>query len=83
MFSIITPLDSNRLEQFKATKQTYDSMPQKKEFIIPTRSELEIRKYFSEYDLGKDVRIIPYTVETPNITPLLLPAQKSDRLLPY
>ena len=63
MFSIITPLDSNRLEQFKATKQTYDSMPQKKEFIIPTRSELEIRKYFSEYDLGKDVRIIPYTVE--------------------
>ena len=63
MFSIIMPLDSNRLVQFKNTKQAYDAMPQKKEFIIPTRSEPELRRYFNEHKLGKDVRIIPYIHE--------------------
>ena len=57
------PLDSNRLVPFKNTKQAYDAMPQKKEFIIPTRSEPELSRYFDEHKLGKDVRIIPYTVE--------------------
>ena len=63
MFSIIMPLDDNRLEQFKNTKRVYDAMPQKKEFIIPTRSKAKLRKYFDKYDLGRDVRIIPYTIE--------------------
>ncbi|HJY98683.1 MAG TPA: galactosyltransferase-related protein, partial [Patescibacteria group bacterium] len=62
MFSIIMPLDENRLNQFKNTKLVYDSMPQKKEFIIPTRNERGLRKYFSEHKLDKDVRIIPYVV---------------------
>lgn len=63
MFSILMPLDSNRLEQFKNTKRVYDKMPQKKEFIIPTRSEPQLRNFFAENNLGKDVRIIPYTHE--------------------
>lgn len=56
-------MDPNRLEQFKATKQAYDLMPQKKEFIILTRNKPEISKYLDEHDLAKDVRIIPYIVE--------------------
>jgi len=63
MFSIVMPLDDNRLEQFKNTKRAYDGMSQEKEFIIPTRNEPQIRKYLDEHDLGKNVRIIPYTVE--------------------
>ena len=63
MFSIIVPLDGNRLDQFKNTKQAYDAMLQKKEFIIPTRSEPDLSRYFKQHKLGKDVRIIPYTVE--------------------
>lgn len=57
------PLDSNRLDQFKVTKRIYDKMPQKKEFIIPSRSEPELRKFFDEHNLSKNVRIIPYTHE--------------------
>lgn len=60
MFTIITPLDDNRLELFKNTKRVYDAMPQKKEFIIPTRSEPVLREYLSEHNLSRDVRIIPY-----------------------
>ena len=56
-------MDADRLEQFKVTKRAYDAMPQEKEFIIPTRKEPEIRRYIDEHDLGKDARIIPYTVE--------------------
>ena len=63
MFSIIIPLDANRLEQFKNTKRAYDAMPQKKEFIIPTRSEPELKIYFKKYGLDKDVRIFPYTTD--------------------
>lgn len=63
MFSIIVPLDDNRLEQFKNTKRVYDEMPQKKEFVIPTRSESKIRRYFTKHSLNKDVRIFPYTVK--------------------
>lgn len=63
MFSIITPLDPNRLEQFKVTKRAYDAMPQKKEFIIPTRNYGEIKEYFNEHNLNSDVKIVPYTVE--------------------
>lgn len=61
MFSIIAPLDTNRLEQFAVTKRIYDSMPQKKEFIIPTRSK--IAQYLEDNDLMKDVRLFPYTVK--------------------
>lgn len=63
MFSIITPLDTNRLEQFKVTKLIYDEMPQKKEFIIPTRSKEEVRDYLNKHDLFKGVRLVPYKIE--------------------
>lgn len=56
-------MDPDRLEQFANTKRAYDTMPQKKEFIIPTRSEAELRRYFAKYNLGKDVKIVSYTVE--------------------
>lgn len=54
-------MDTNRLKQFKKTKLIYDAMPQKKEFIIPTRSASKLRKYFKKNSLEKDIRIIPYT----------------------
>lgn len=63
MFSIILPMDTDRLEQFTNTKRAYDSMPQKKEFIIPTRTKHKVAKYLDENDLIKDVRLIPYKVE--------------------
>ncbi|OGL36636.1 hypothetical protein A3F38_00410 [Candidatus Saccharibacteria bacterium RIFCSPHIGHO2_12_FULL_48_21] len=63
MFSIITPLDPNRLEQFKVTKQVYDAMPQKKEFLIPTRNYGEVLEYLNEHGLNKDVKLFPYSVE--------------------
>ena len=61
MFSIITPLDPNRLEQFKESKRVYDQFPQVKEFIIPTRNEFKVARYLDDNDLIKDVRIIPYS----------------------
>jgi hypothetical protein len=60
MFSIVAPIDSNRLTQFKETKKVYDEMPQVKEFIMPTRSFDEVDAYFKEHDLYKDVRLISY-----------------------
>lgn len=57
------PLDSydnKRLEQFIKTKQVYDVMSQKKEFIIPTRSAPQLRRYLDKHNLNKDVRMIPY-----------------------
>ena len=60
MFSIVTPLDTNRLEQFKVTKRLYDEMPQKKEFLIPTRSITKVWSYLQKNDLTKDVIMIPY-----------------------
>lgn len=63
MFSIIAPMDTNRLEQFAVTKSIYDTMPQVKEFIIPTRSELQVARYLDDRKLMKDVRLIPYTIE--------------------
>lgn len=64
MFSICFPMDTSRLPQFKVTKLAYDKMPQKKEFVIATRSEKEVWKYLKENKLGKGVRLIPYTIET-------------------
>lgn len=61
MFSIIAPIDTNRLEQFKETKRVYDSMPQVKEFVMPTRSFKKVSAYFEANDMMKDVRLIPYT----------------------
>lgn len=63
MFSIIAPMDANRLTQFTNSKRVYDSFPQVKEFIIPTRSLDEIKPYLEEHDLMKDVRLIPYVHE--------------------
>lgn len=63
MFSIVMPMDTNRLEQFTHTKHAYDAMPQIKEFIIPTRSFTEVRKYLNEHDLMRDVRLVSYYVE--------------------
>lgn len=63
MFSIVVPLDSNRLEQFTVTKQAYDKMPQIKEFLIPTRSVDKVSEYLEEHGLSKDVRLFPYKTE--------------------
>lgn len=60
MYSIITPLDVGRLEQFANTKRAYDSFPQKKEFIIPTRTRKEVEAYLRANKLMKDVRFISY-----------------------
>lgn len=64
MFTIVSPMDAERLEQFTQTKRAYDEMSQEKEFIIPTRSVSEVSKYLVDKALMKDVRLIPYTVET-------------------
>ena len=63
MFSIITPLDTNRLEQFKITKQAYDAMPQKKEFLIPTREIEKVDAYLTKHRLLRNVEFIPYEHE--------------------
>lgn len=60
MFSILMPMDANRLAQFLHTKQAYDAMPEKKEFIIPTRSIYAIRPFLEEHDLMRDVRLVAY-----------------------
>jgi len=56
-------MDENRLEQFSVTKRLYDTMPQVKEFVIPTRNELKVGRYLDDHKLSKNVRLIPYTVE--------------------
>lgn len=64
MFSIILPIDTNRLEQFKKTKEVYDTFPEVKEFVMPTRSFDKVSEYLEAHDLMKDVRLIPYTHKT-------------------
>lgn len=56
-------MDSNRLKQFAVTKQAYDAMPQKKEFVIPTREYEKVMAYLEKHKLGKDVRLLSYTVD--------------------
>lgn len=63
MFSIIAPMDTNRLEQFLHTKRAYDESPIEKEFLIPTRSYLEVMTYLEKHQLLKDVNLIPYEHE--------------------
>lgn len=60
MFSIVMPLDVNRLEQFKKTKRVYDKFPQKKQFLIPTRNYRAVRDYLNAYGLMKDVKLLNY-----------------------
>lgn len=60
MFTIIMPIDTNRLEQFKETKRVYDSFIQVKEFIMPTRSYKDVQHYLEEHGLLKDVKLVPY-----------------------
>lgn len=64
MFSIIMPMDLDRLDQFANTKQTYDRMKFKKEFIIPTRNKEELKNILAMDGLMKDVRLIPYTIDS-------------------
>ncbi len=64
MFSVIAPIDTNRLEQFRKTKKVYDSFPQVKEFIMPTRKYKEVKAYFEKHDMMRDVRLIPYKHKT-------------------
>ena len=68
-FSIITPMDTNRLEQFAVTKRLYDEMPQIKEFVIPTRSLKEVKKYLIANDLMRDVKLVPYEYNEPGFNP--------------
>lgn len=63
MFSIVMPMDTDRLVQFAKTKRAYDAMPFKKEFLIPTRSQDEVGIYLDMNHLSKDVRLLPYTIE--------------------
>ena len=63
MFSIVFPMDLDRLEQFTVTKRIYDKMPQIKEILIPTRSRFKLHKYLVGNNLMKDVRLIPYSVD--------------------
>jgi hypothetical protein len=63
MFSIVMPLDSNRLVQFRETKRVYDGFPQKKEFLLPTRELNKVAPYLARHHLMKDVRILPYKNE--------------------
>lgn len=63
MFSIIVPLDPNRLEQFTVTKQLYDSFPEPKEFVVPTRNLRQVIKYLDDNELAKDVRVVPYRLD--------------------
>lgn len=64
MFSIIAPMDTNRLDQFKQTKLAYDDMPEVKEIIIPTRSYHAVTAFLDVHKLKKDVRVIPYKHST-------------------
>lgn len=63
MFSIIMPIDSNRLEQFLNTKRVYDSFSSKKEFVMPTRTYKTCYSFMKKNNLLKDVRLIPYKVD--------------------
>lgn len=62
-FSIIAPIDTNRLEQFAVTKRVYDTFPQNKEFIMPTRSMDEVSDYLYQHKLMRDVVLISYSHE--------------------
>lgn len=64
MFSLVMPMDTDRLKQFTVTKRLYDKMPQEKEFIIPTRSYDDVVKYLKLKKLMKNVRLVPYELET-------------------
>lgn len=64
MFSIIAPIDTNRLKQFHQTKLVYDSFPEKKQFILPTRSYDKVKQYLERNDLMKDVMLMAYDHET-------------------
>lgn len=63
MFSIIAPIDTNRLTQFTETKRVYDSFPEEHEIILPTRSYEKVFEYLEQNDLMKNVRLIPYEHE--------------------
>ena len=60
MFTIVAPIDTNRLEQFQKTKRVYDTMPEVKEFIMPTRSYEAVHDYLTRNRLMKDVKLVPY-----------------------
>lgn len=63
MFSIVIPLDANRLTQFANTKRMYDSFPESKIFLIPTRNMDEVYDYLNTHQLMRDVCLISYKHE--------------------
>lgn len=63
MFSIICPIDDNRLEHFLETKRVYDTFPEVKEFIMPTRTYHSVNLFLKDNGLMKDVNLIPYDIE--------------------
>ena len=71
MFSIVMPMDTGRIEQFTHTKQAYDEMREKREFLIPTRSAEELQEALEKRELMKDVRLIPYVFEGESFNPAM------------
>ena len=63
MFSFVFPMDTNRLPQFKVTKELYDEMPFEMEFNIPTREKEAVAQYLKDNGLDKNVNLISYTVD--------------------
>lgn len=64
MFSIVMPIGTDRFDQFAKTKLVYDQYPQKKEFILTTNKYKEVKEYLENNELMKDVKLIPYKLET-------------------
>lgn len=62
MFSIVMPMDLDRLDQFANTKQAYDEMPYRKQFIVPTRSK-ELFDILQERGLTKNLFTVTYKTE--------------------
>lgn len=60
MFSIIMPLDINRLQQFRESKLIYDDFTEPREFIIPTRDYEQVSYFLKNNNLIRDVKIAPY-----------------------
>lgn len=59
MFSIISPIDSNRLQQFKATYEAYKALGEYVyEFIMPTREYDKVKAFFDANNI--QAKLIPY-----------------------
>jgi len=64
-FSIIMPIDTNRVEQFCNTYKAYSELGDfEYEFIMPTRSYDKVKEYFDTHNIIDKVKLIPYTHDT-------------------